>query len=305
MNDTVNKMERILFIMNPKSGTMQAERYLTDILQLYSDAGIRTTVLMTHQSGDAREFAIRYAHEADAVVVSGGDGTLNEVIDGILTAEVSIPIGYIPSGSTNDFAASVGLPKGIMDAAEVVLNGTPKTFDIGSFNGRYFSYVASFGAFTSTSYSVPQNLKNIMGHTAYILKGIQDLVNIKKIHAKITTDAGTLNEEVHEGEFIFGAMCNSTSVGGMLKLDNFDVDMNDGMMEVLLIEAPNSFLDLNEMVRALLAGTLDAPNISFFSAREIQVEIEPDTHWTLDGEYEEGADSIQIHTLRSAVSLIV
>ena len=305
MNDAVNKMERILFIMNPKSGTMQTARYLSDILQMYSDAGIRTTVLMTHQSGDAREFAIRYANEADVIVVAGGDGTLNEVIDGMLTAEVKLPIGYIPSGSTNDFAASVGLPKSIMDAAETVLTGTPKTFDIGSFNGRYFSYVASFGAFTSTSYSVPQNLKNMMGHTAYILKGIQDLVNIKKIYAKVVTDEGTANEEVHEGEFIFGAICNSTSVGGILKLDSVDVDMNDGMMEVLLIEAPNSFLELNDMVRALLGGTLDSPSIKFFSAREVKVEIAANTHWTLDGEYEAGDEHIQIQTLRSAIELIV
>ena len=230
---------------------------------------------------------------------------MNEVIDGVITAETPVRIGYIPSGSTNDFASSVGLPKSIMDAAEVVLTGKPQTFDVGSFNGRYFSYVASFGAFTSTSYSVPQNLKNIMGHTAYVLQGIRDIVNIKKIHAKIVTDHGTPNEEIHEGDYIFGAICNSTSVGGLLKLDTFDVDMNDGMMEVLLIESPASLIELNEMVRALLDGSLDAPNIQFFSARDIEVDIEPGTHWTLDGEYEEGADHVEIHTLQSAIELIV
>lgn len=305
MSNNDKKIERILLIMNPKSGTMQAARYLKDIIQLYSDAGYLTTVLMTQKSGDARDFAIRFSAEADIVVVSGGDGTLNEVIDGVITCGSNTKIGYIPSGSTNDFASSVGLPKGIMDAAQVVLSGTPTTFDIGSFNGRYFSYVASFGAFTSTSYSVPQNLKNIMGHTAYVLQGIRDIVNIKKISAKIITDEGTPNEEVNEGSYIFGAICNSTSVGGLLKLDNFDVDMNDGMMEVLLIEPPKSLIEVNEMGIALLGGALDAPNIKFFSARDIKVEIEPNTHWTLDGEYEEGADRIDISTLRSAVKLIV
>ena len=185
MSDLEKKRDRILFIMNPKSGTMQAFRYLAGMLQMYSDAGFYTSVLMTRASGDAREFAIQYASEVETIVVSGGDGTLNEVIDGVITAETPVRIGYIPSGSTNDFASSVGLPKSIMDAAEVVLTGKPQTFDVGSFNGRYFSYVASFGAFTSTSYSVPQNLKNIMGHTAYVLQGIRDIVNIKKIHAKI------------------------------------------------------------------------------------------------------------------------
>ena len=197
MSDLEKKRNRILFIMNPKSGTMQAFRYLAGMLQMYSDAGFYTSVLMTQASGDAREFAIQYASEVETIVVSGGDGTLNEVIDGVITAETPVRIGYIPSGSTNDFASSVGLPKSIMDAAEVVLTGKPQTFDVGSFNGRYFSYVASFGAFTSTSYSVPQNLKNIMGHTAYVLQGIRDIVNIKKIHAKIGTDHGTPNEEIH------------------------------------------------------------------------------------------------------------
>ena len=144
MSDLKKKRDRILFIMNPKSGTMQAFRYLAGMLQMYSDAGFYTSVLMTQASGDAREFAIQYASEVETIVVSGGDGTLNEVIDGVITAETPVRIGYIPSGSTNDFASSVGLPKSIMDAAEVVLTGKPQTFDVGSFNGRYFSYVASF-----------------------------------------------------------------------------------------------------------------------------------------------------------------
>lgn len=305
MSNITKNGDRILFIMNPKSGTMQTARYLSDILQLYSNAGYLTTVMMTQKSGDARDFAIDHSVEADIVIVAGGDGTLNEVIDGVVTSGSETRIGYIPSGSTNDFASSVGLPKSIMESADRVLSGKATTFDIGSFNGRYFSYVASFGAFTSTSYSVPQNLKNIMGHTAYVLQGIRDIVNIKKIHAKVTTDEGTPNEEVHEGEYIFGAICNSTSVGGILKLDTFDVDMNDGMMEVLLIEAPSSLLEVNEMVRALLGNSLEAPNIKFFSARDIKVEIAEGTHWTLDGEYEQGAENIEIHTLQSAIELIV
>lgn len=291
--------------MNPRSGTMQAARYLVDILQMYTNAGYCTTVMMTNASGDARRFAIEYSRDADIVVAVGGDGTLNEVIDGVITSGSGTVIGYIPSGSTNDFASSVGLPKGIMDAAEVVLRGTPKNFDVGCFNGRYFSYVASFGAFTSTSYNVPQNLKNIMGHTAYVLQGIRDVVNIKRIVAKVITDEGTPNEEVHEGEYLFGAICNSTSVAGLLKLDSFDVDMNDGMMEVLLIEAPATIAEMNEMVRALLDGSLNAPNIKFYSAKNIRLRIETDTHWTLDGEYEKGSTEIRIQTIQSAIRLIV
>ena len=299
-----SERKRLLFILNPKAGTMQAVRYLADILQIFSDAGFLTSVLMTAKSGDAKTFANLYAGDMDRIVCSGGDGTLNEVIEGVLSAGCTTEIGYIPSGSTNDFGASVGLPKGITDAAWVAANGTPKKLDVGSFNGRYFSYVASFGAFTSTSYSVPQNLKNIMGHTAYMLQGIRDVLNIKPVMAKFIVDEGTPNEREFSGDFIFGAICNSTSVGGLLKLDNFDVDMNDGMMELLLIRRPNNLMELNSIALSLLDGQLKADEITFYSVRNIKIRIEPGTPWTLDGEYEQGATDIQVDTLRSAVNLI-
>ncbi len=297
--------KRLLFIINPRSGTMQAAKMMSDILQLFSDAGYLTTVLMTRASGDAKQFVIDYHELADTIVCSGGDGTLNEIIDGLITCGGKCDIGYIPSGSTNDFAASMGLPKGVLAAAQQVIDGKPRTLDIGSFNGRCFSYVASFGAFTSTSYSVPQNLKNIMGHTAYILAGAKDIMSIKPIHAKIIADEGTPNETICEGEYVFGAICNSTSVAGILKLDRFDVDMNDGLMEILLIKTPKSLAALNEIVVHMMDGTLETDEIEFFSARDIRVEVEQGTPWTLDGEYEKGADDIEIKTLRSAIRLIV
>lgn len=309
MTDNIKQSEendkRILFIMNPKAGTMQAAKYLVDILQIFSDEGYRTTVMMTAKAGDGREFAEKYACDAEIVACSGGDGTLNEVISGVIASGCKCKIGYIPAGSTNDFASSVGLPKGVLDAAEVIVKGNPRTLDIGSFNGRIFSYIASFGAFTSTSYSVPQNIKNIMGHTAYVMQGIRDIINIKPIMAKFVADEGTPNERKYEGEYVFGAVCNSTSVGGLLKLDSFDIDMNDGMMEVLLIHLPANLMEMNEIVRTILDGTLEAPSIKLFSAKDIKVRIESGTNWTLDGEYEEGKVDIDINTLRSAIDLIV
>lgn len=295
---------RILFIMNPKSGTMQATKYLVDIIQLYSDEGYRTTVMMTAKSGDARDFARMYGSDADIIIVSGGDGTLNEVIDGVITAGLDVKLGYIPSGSTNDFAAGVGLPRGIMDAAELAIKGEAKHLDIGCFNGRYFSYVASFGALTSTSYKVPQNLKNILGHTAYVLQGARDILAIKPIHAKIIADEGTINERIYEDDFLFGAVCNSTSVAGILRLDAFDMDMNDGMMEVLLIRTPSNLIELNETAVSLITNTFNAPTIEFFSAKDVKVEIDESVHWTLDGEYEKGGSNIEINTLMSAISLV-
>lgn len=302
----IEKMDRkkILLIMNPKSGTMQAAKYLSDIVSTFSRAGYLTTVLMTEKRGDARVWAMEYGADYDVVCASGGDGTFNEVLDGLITGGHDTSIGYIPSGSTNDFAQSVGLPKGILASADRVVNGEASHLDIGCFNGRYFSYVASFGAFTSTSYSVPQNLKNILGHTAYVLGGIKDIVTIKSVHAKIIADEGTPNETSCEGDYIFGAICNSTSVAGILSLDKFDVDMNDGLMEVLLVRMPKDPIELNSIVVNMLNGTLNTRQIEFFSAKDIRVEIDHGTHWTLDGEYESGEDTNTINTLRSAIRLI-
>jgi YegS/Rv2252/BmrU family lipid kinase len=296
--------KKLLIIMNPKSGVMLAPKYLSDIVQRFSYAGFLTQILMTEGRGDARDFAAEYGGDVDRIVVSGGDGTLNEVIDGLITAGHNTTLGYIPSGSTNDFANSIGLPPTIFDCVDTVIEGTPTQFDIGSFNGRYFSYVASFGAFTSTSYSVPQNLKNILGHNAYVLGGIKDILSIKPVHVRVTADRDTPNEMTAEGDYVFGAVCNSTSVAGILKLDKLDVDMNDGLMEVLLVSMPKDPIALNNIVLSMLDGTLKSDQIEFFSAQEIEIEIDPGTHWTLDGEYEEGADLCRVQTLRSAITLI-
>lgn len=296
--------KKILLIMNPKSGMMLAPKHLSEIVGRFSDAGYITQVLMTMARGDARQFAMEYGRDVDVVVVSGGDGTLNEVIDGLITEGFKTPIGYIPSGSTNDFANSVGLSKSIFDCTDTIINGVPTSLDVGDFNGRFFSYIASFGAFTSTSYSIPQNVKNILGHMAYVLGGIKDIMSIKSIYAKVTADEGTPNEVVSEGDFIFGGICNSTSVAGIFNLDKLDVDMNDGLMEVLLIRTPRDPIALRETVSSMLDGSFRSDQIELFSARDIRVEIETGTHWTLDGEYEEGSDVCNISTVRSAISLI-
>ena len=296
--------KKLLFIMNPKSGVMQAPKYMSEIIGRFSGAGFLTQVLMTTGHGDARDFAEEYGGEVDRVVVSGGDGTLNEVIDGLLSGGHTTPIGYIPAGSTNDFAHSVGLPKNILDCADTAVKGTAAPVDIGSFNGRYFSYVASFGAFTSTTYSVPQNLKNIFGHAAYVMGGVKELANLHPIHAKITLEKGTPDEEVHEGDYVLGAGCNSKSIGGILRLDKLDVDMNDGRMEVMMVKMPRDILDLSDIATSMLSGNFNSHQIETLSAHEVTVEIESGVHWTLDGEYEEGAELCEIKTVQSAVQLI-
>lgn len=300
----MHNRKKLLFIMNPKSGLMQAPKHMAEIIGQFSGAGYLTQVLMTTGRGDAHDFAAEYGGEVDTVVVSGGDGTLNEVIDGLLSGGHKTPIGYIPAGSTNDFASSIGLPKSIPACVERIINGTPQHIDIGSFNGRYFSYVASFGVFTSTTYSVPQNIKNIMGHTAYVLAGIKELANVRSIHAKIILEKGTAEEEVHEGDYILGGVCNSKSIGGIVRLEKLDVDMNDGLMEVLLIRTPKDLIELSDITASILSGSFKSHQIEKYSAHNVTFEIEEDIHWTLDGEYEKGSGTCEIKTMESAISLI-
>jgi YegS/Rv2252/BmrU family lipid kinase len=300
----MNDRKKLLFIMNPKSGLMQAPKYMAEIIGRFSDSGYLTQVLMTTGKGDARDFAAWYGGTVDTVVVSGGDGTLNEVIDGLISSGLRTPLGYIPAGSTNDFASSVGLPKSIPACVEKIISGTPHPVDIGSFNGRYFSYVASFGAFTSTTYSVPQNIKNILGHSAYVMAGIKELTHIKSIHARITLEKGTPDEEIHEGDYVLGGVCNSRSIGGIVNLQKLDVDMNDGLMEVLLLKMPKDLIELSDMTASILNGTFKSHQIEKYSAHNVTFELDENTHWTLDGEYEKGSGVCEIKTIESAILLI-
>ena len=298
------KRKRILFIMNPKSGLMLAPKHMAEIVGIFSSAGYITEVLLTEGKGDARIFAEEYGGDSDIVAVAGGDGTFNEVVDGLITAGHKTPIGYIPSGSTNDFANSIGLPKHILECASTIVKGKPVSVDIGSFNKRKFSYVASFGAFTSTTYSVPQNVKNIFGHAAYVMAGIKEIAELKPIHARIVSDMDTGHARVYEGDYVIGAICNSRSVGGILHLENLGVDLNDGQMEVLLVKMPTDLIQLGETTVSMLSGSFQSSQIESFTTSNLSVEIESGIHWTLDGEYEEGNRNCEIKILPSAITVI-
>ena len=300
----MHERRKLLLIMNPKSGVMLAPKYLSELVERFSRAGYLTQILMTTARGDARDFAAEYGGEVDVVAVSGGDGTLNEVIDGMITAGHKTDIGYIPSGSTNDFANSIGLTGSIYDCTDRIIEGKGRPLDVGCFNGRYFSYIASFGAFTSTSYSVPQNLKNIFGHAAYVMGGIKEIAELKPIHAKFISDKDTSHSRVYEGDYVIGAVCNSRSIGGILHLENLGVDMSDGQMEVLLIKMPKDIIQLSETAVSMLGGSFLSNQIESFTTSSLEVEIENDIHWTLDGEYEEGSTYCEIKILPSAISVL-
>lgn len=285
--------------MNPCAGIKKANKYLTDILVLFGKNGYNSTVYLTEAAGDAKKFAKQHAKGFDLVVAIGGDGTFNEVAAGVLKSGADVEIGYIPAGSTNDFANSLKLSKNILKAAEDIMEGTARQIDIGSFNRRYFSYVASFGAFTETSYKTSQNVKNTLGHLAYALEGIKDIANLKSKHLRFVADG-----IVVEDDFIFGAICNSTSVGGVINLDPKIVDLSDGLFELLLIRLPKDLFELNEIVIALSSKKYKTKMITFLSAKSIIVETTENINWTLDGEYAYGEEIIKVENLNKAIKVI-
>lgn len=292
-------MKKMLFVMNPYSGMRQAVRYLADIIAMYNRAGFEVITHMTSGQGDALDTVRNIAPRVDLVVCCGGDGTFNETISGILESGVDIPVGYIPAGSTNDFAASLHLPTNIMQAAKDVIDGEPVTYDVGKFGDRYFSYVASFGAFTKASYTTPQSIKNALGHTAYVLEGINELSQLRKEHVRFEIDG-----QVVEDDFLFGAISNSTSVGGILTLDPKQVDMADGKLEILLVRAPTNLLEISECIMAVQTQKYNCAMITFRSAEKIKVYADPLMPWTLDGEREEGHANVDVENVHHAIRMI-
>lgn len=293
-------MKKMLFIMNPYAGQRRANRYLADILTVFNRAGYDVTVYMTAGPGDAVGAVQERAAEMDLIACCGGDGTFNETVTGMLRAGVDVPLGYIPAGSTNDFASSLRLPSNVMVAARTIVEGTPRRYDVGCFGDRYFTYVASFGAFTRASYATPQSVKNALGHTAYLLEGIQELSQLKNVHVRLELDEG----RVIEDDFLFGAISNSLSVGGILTLDRKQVDMSDGLFELLLVRAPQDITEVSECIRALQTQKYNCRMITFLSASRVKVTASADMAWTLDGEREDGHENVEAKILHHAIQLI-
>ena len=292
-------MKQLLLILNPTAGTKKADKYLSNIISVFNQADYDTHVYITACREDATKAVNTYGKQMDIIVCCGGDGTLNETITGIQKAGLDVALGYIPAGSTNDFASSLYLSNDVVEAAKQIVNGEIKCYDVGKFNERYFSYIASFGAFTRTSYTTPQNLKNTLGHLAYILEGIQEITSIRKEHLRLELDS-----EMIEDDYLFGAICNSTSVGGILTLDPSVVDMGDGKFEILLIRAPKNIQELHECVLALRSKKYDCGMITFRSASSMKITANPEMSWTLDGEKAEGCADIIVENLHQCIQLV-
>ncbi|MDD7512144.1 MAG: YegS/Rv2252/BmrU family lipid kinase [Peptostreptococcaceae bacterium] len=299
-------MKKAYIIINPMAGTRQAGKHLISIVEALRKGGYESTVAPTTASGDGVDLAERAASEYDIIIAIGGDGTFNEVASGIKKSGADIPIGYIPAGSTNDFAEALGLSTNFVKAAEDIVTGHEKNIDTGNFNGRQFSYIASFGAFTGASYSAPQSVKNVLGHFAYILQGVKELSNIRSNWLTIRVLDDVADEDsIYEDEYIFGAVCNTTSVAGILTLDQELVDMSDGEFELLLIKAPESILELNHIIFAITMQKFDSDLIEFVKASKISISAPKGMDWTLDGEFQEGAEEILIENMHNAIKVIV
>lgn len=294
--------KKLLFIYNPHSGRGMIRMSLSDIIEIMVRAGYEVSVYPTQKPKDAMEQTLAYGGEYDRIVVSGGDGTLDEVVTGVMKSGLDVPVGYIPAGSTNDFGASLGIPKDMTQAANIASWGIPRAFDVGRFGDDYFVYVAAFGIFTQTAYSTSQQLKNVLGHSAYILSAFKQLRDIPSYRMQVEYDGNVLYDE-----FIFGMVTNTLSVGGIKGIIPGDKKLDDGLFEVTLVKTPKNPMELNEIVGGLTGVLKDADTdmVSSFQTRSIVFTTAEEIPWTLDGEYGGSVSKVQIENLHRKMNIVV
>lgn len=292
-------MKNLLFIVNPSAGRKHIKSKLFEIVDLFVKAEYNVRVYPTQ----AKEDAIRIVSEEgwlyDLIVCAGGDGTLDEVVTGCMKCGCDTPIGYIPCGTTNDFARSLGIPKDPIRAAKRIVKYPPKPIDVGSFNGDYFIYVAAFGAFTDVTYTTPQGYKNYLGHAAYVLEGIKSVPSLTSYHLKIEYD-----DNIIEDDFFIGMITNSLTVGGFPNPNSKIAEFDDGMYEALLVKYPTNPIDLQATVTAYLMGEFNPEYMYQFKAKKIIIESPEAITWTLDGEFGGSVTYAEIENLKRAVSVI-
>lgn len=301
MNSPVSSLrfdKKALLIINPVSGKKLVLKYIPYIIRRLMDSGYLVSTCITSRRGEATDLAAQLGGDFDLVCCTGGDGTLNETLTGLASKDIHVPIGYIPCGSTNDFATFHGLATDIIKAADNMASGPRKLYDIGRFDNAYFSYVAAFGAFSWLSYTTDQNLKNKLGHTAYIIDGIKDVYKIRPIHMKINASG-----KIYEDDYIFGAVCNSTSIAGTIELPKSIVDPSDGIFEILLIKMPKTITDLDMIIRSVFNQDYSCPLVDFFQASRLNIENEPGLEWSLDGECLVPQDSFEFSVIPKFLNL--
>ncbi len=292
---------KMLFVYNPRAGKAHLANELVDIIDIFTKGGYEVVAHPTQAPLDAFKTVRDRGSQYEIIVVSGGDGTLSEAVEGLmlLPEKDNIRLGYIPSGSTNDFAVSLGIPKSMTDAARLIVDGKPFKCDIGSFNSKCFNYVAGFGAFTDVSYETPQETKNMFGHLAYIFEGISRLPSISSYAMKVDYDGNKI-----AGEFVLGMVMNTNSVAGINGGNMFKADLADGLLELLLIKAPSRIIDLQSVISGLLRGETTGSGFLIEKVKHVIFETEDDIKWTLDGEFGGTDKRAEISVMEGAVNLI-
>ncbi len=293
-------MKKMLFIYNPKSGQGQIRNHLSAILEKLSAGGYDLTVYPTKESMDACRIVCQRAGEFDLIVCSGGDGTLNEVVTGLMQEGITRCVGYIPAGSTNDFANSLGLPRQMDKAAQLIVDGTPFSCDIGKFNKDYFVYVAAFGMFTDVSYQTKQEMKNLFGHAAYVLEGMKRIGNWKSVHLEVES-----TEYTGSGDFILGLIANSNSVGGFKGLTGKDIEINDGLFEVLLVHTPANLMEWQEAITTVLLQNKSSRLVERFKTQRLTIRSEEPVSWTRDGENGGEWTQVDVENLHQKLNIMV
>ena len=294
--------KKLLLMFNPSSGKSMIRQTLWQIVDILVKGGYDVTVYPTQKRYDAHDVIKARSKEFDRVVVCGGDGTLSETIQGLveLPPKDRVTLGYIPCGSTNDFAASLGLPVDIPEAAKLITTGQARSCDCGSFNGKPYLYIAAFGTFTDVSYETPQKLKNQLGHAAYLMEAVRRLKSYSYYHIKVESRELTI-----EDDFILGFFSNTTSIGGMKSRFEYVPLLNDGLFECVLIRRPSSPSELQSILNAIATADLDCPYIIKFTTDRVKFSSTEKIKWTRDGEDGGSHNIADMSVLHGAYNIVV
>ncbi|MBR1691882.1 MAG: YegS/Rv2252/BmrU family lipid kinase [Lachnospiraceae bacterium] len=298
MGETIDK-KKMLFIYNPHAGKAQIRSNLLDMIDVFTKAGYEVTAYPTQEKGDAIKATVGRSDGYELIACSGGDGTLDEVVTGMMQCEKRIPIGYVPAGTTNDFAHSLGISSNMTRAARTIVEGIPFPCDIGSFNDDTFVYIAAFGMFTDVSYATDQTVKNILGHLAYLLEGAKRITEIPSYHLTYEHDGIRI-----EGDYMYGMVTNSLSVGGFRNITGRHVHLDDGLFEVTLIKRPTNLIELNLILTSLVGRRIHTDYMDCFKTSELIIETEDAVAWTLDGEFGGLQRRVHIKNELQALSVI-
>lgn len=315
-------MKNLLFVYNPKAGKGQLEENVEKIVRIFGKAGFSTTVHATTCKGDGTVFVKAYLEAADnkdyksrnaeilqecddvvmpdRIVCAGGDGTLQEVMRAVVASGLNIPVGIIPTGSTNDFGYSLGLPEGILPAAKRAATGAPFECDVLNFYDRNLVYTAAFGLFSEVSYATPQDLKNRLGHFAYILHGAKTILQTRKIHAKVTYDDGVIDEDL-----LLGMIVNAKSVGGFRKITGPGVELDDGKTELMLVKWPKNPVQLVKILYAALSHKTEGEYFKILHTSKAVFEFDKNIKWSFDGEYGGKGKKAEISVANKKITYIV